>query len=269
MLLGNSITKCQKLVDVIPRLQQAFQKKARILELDDVVSKATATAAASAKVFPLFNPAVEKGVWKTVPLNEERLAAVLVALVSYDNKPSLIYTTRSDHLPSHQGEVSFPGGHFDPRYDNTLEDTAIREAKEELMGPESFPWDDIYIIGRATPLPSIRGTPVTPIIAVLPYEVQSTRIDNDNTDDGGDGTNSDSSFAGHHPTIFPGSPDEVDDVFCVSIDELLEVETTELSNRFKMDIPVFPTRENKKIWGLTAVVTRPLLHKLFKPILQT
>ena len=265
------VRRCQKLVDAIPRLQQAFQKKARILELDDVVSKATATATASSKVFPLFSPVVEKGVWKTVPLNEERLAAVLVALVSYDNKPSLIYTTRSDHLPSHQGEVSFPGGHFDPRYDGTLEDTAIREAKEELMGPASFPWDDIQIIGRATPLPSIRGTPVTPIIAVLPYEVQSTTIDDNNTDDDGDNTKSDSSSAGHHrpTTIFPGSPDEVDDVFCVSIDELLEVETTELSNRFKMDIPVFPTLGGKKIWGLTAVVTKPLLHKLFKPILLT
>jgi len=257
------IRRCQKLVDAIPRLQQAFHKKARILELEDVVSKATATATASSKVFPLFNsPAVEKGVWKTVPLNEERLAAVLVTLVSYNNKPSLIYTTRSNHLPSHQGEVSFPGGHFDSQYDSNLEDTAVREAKEELLGPETFPWDDIHILGRATPLPSIRGTPVTPIIAVLPYEVQSTTDDNIDED-----SKSSNSNSGRHPTIFPGSPDEVDDVFCVSIEELLEVETTEPSNRFKIDIPVFPTHDNKKIWGLTAVVTKPLLHKLFKPVL--
>jgi nudix motif 8 len=226
------------------------------LELDGVASivSAAATTTANSRVFHLFTPSVEKSVWKTVPLNEERQAAVLVTLVCYKNKPALIYTTRSNDLPTHQGEVSFPGGHFDSTQDKTLEETAVREAKEELMGPVSFPWDDITIIGRATPLPSILGTPVTPIIAVLPYEVQSTP----------DGSGSDSVL---HPTIFPGSPDEVANVFCVTIEDLLEIEATEPSDRFKMNIPVFPTHDNKKIWGLTAVVTRPLLHNLFKRVL--
>ena len=104
-----------------------------------------------------------------------------------------------------------------------------------------YPWSDVEIIGRTTPVPSIKGTPVTAIIGLLPYEVSSSS--------------------------FPGSPDEVDEVFCVSLEKLLEIETTEPSERFKANIPVFPPgKEDHKIWGLTAVVARPVLHKLLKPV---
>lgn len=125
--------------------------------------------------------------------------------------------------------------------DETLEDTALREAKEELLG-EEYPWEKIEIIGRASSLPSIKGTPVTPIIGVFPAEIS------DNT--------------------FPGHSGEVDDVFCVGLQDLLEMETYDYSERFRSNIPEYPAGEKRKIWGLTAVVTRPLLHKLLKPVFQ-
>eukprot|EP00536_Pseudo-nitzschia_multiseries_P007512 jgi/Psemu1/195795/e_gw1.177.78.1 len=200
--------------------------------------------------FPLFSPTTERTIWKHTPVNREREAAVLVPLVSCGGQPSLLFTTRSSRLREHASEVAFPGGHFDEATDASLEATAIREAREELLGDEdeteaeaeTFPWGKVEIIGRASPLPSISGMPVTPVIAVLPGEIT------------GD--------VGH---TFPGRPGEVEDVFCVSLQELLAVETSQRSERFRTDVPVFRAKKGKKIWGLTAIITRPLLHKLFKP----
>jgi 8-oxo-dGTP pyrophosphatase MutT (NUDIX family) len=221
--------RSKQLLEAIPKIKSLYQKG---------LSKEFDNA------FPLFTPKAHRHVWKTVPINNERQAAVLVPLVDYNNKISLLFTTRSSELPTHASEVSFPGGHFDTTVDQTLEDTAIREAQEELLGDDKYPWqlsDGVEIIGKATPLPSIKGTPVTPVIAVLPYKIDDT--------------------------TFPGCPGEVQDVFCVSLEELLEVETTEPSERFQGNIPVFYSKEgDKKIWGLTAVVCRSLLHKLFKPV---
>jgi NUDIX domain len=205
-------------------------------------------------------------------------ASVLVPLVSYGGEVSLLYTVRAGHLSSHASEVAFPGGHFDEKLDETLVDTALREAQEELVmmtppqprGGEThgergddynksndhsniYPWDEVTILGTTTPLPSITGTPVTAVIGIFPYEIDQT--------------------------TFPGSPDEVDDVFCVSLRELLNVESSERSERFRTHVPVFPVSANKdgsnnananansrRIWGLTAAITRPLLHKLFQPV---
>lgn len=218
---SSSLVECKTLSAALPRLQEVFDNNSNI---DDV--------------FPLFTPKANELVWKTVELDPERTAAVLVPLVSYEGVPSLLFTMRSSHLPTHANEVSFPGGHFDDSTDENLEATAVREAQEELLG--DYPWDKVQILGKATPLPSIRGTPVTPVIGVLPFEISAD--------------------------TFPGNPGEVDGIFCVSLEDLIAMETNDYSERFRSKIPVFPAGENKQIWGLTAVITRPLLHKLFKPV---
>lgn len=161
---------------------------------------------------------------------------MLVPLVSFQGEPSILYTTRSLNM-SHPGQVSFPGGHLEEDVDNSLEDTAVREAQEELLG--DYPWDDVHILGRSTALPAMSGTPVTPIIGVLPYEIDAN--------------------------TFPGNPEEVDEVFVVSLKELLAIENTERLQRLKHDVPVFHRQHGERIWGLTAVITKPLLHNLFKP----
>lgn len=214
--------RCKALEKAIPRLKSLFDDKT--IKLKD-----------NERVFPLFSPKIQEAIWRTSDLNSKREAAVLVPLVSYKGQPSLLYTTRSKTIPTHPNEISFPGGHRESS-DASLEDTAIREAQEELLG--DYPWDEIEIIGKTTPLPSLNGTPVTPVIGVLPFEI---------TND-----------------TFPGNPSEVEDVFTVSLLSLTKIETSEPSNRFKSNIPVFTTTEGKRIWGLTAVITRPLLHKLFK-----
>lgn len=220
---SSSLVECKIISAALPRLKEVF-----------------AEGSNSDNIFPLFGLKANELVWKTVKLNLERRAAVLVPLVSYEGIPSLLFTTRSSNLPTHANEVSFPGGHFDESTDERLEDTAIREAQEELLG--DYPWDEVEILGSATPLPSIRGIPVTPIIGILPYEISAD--------------------------TFPGDQGEVDEIFCVSLEDLISMETNEYSERFRSKIPVFPAGENKRIWGLTAVITRPLLHKLFKPVFR-
>ena len=220
------------------------QRYIRSKVLDKAIPKLRgrfARLANSDGAFPIFSPSVHDMVWNTVPKLSERQAAVLVPLVSYNGAPSLLFTTRSSKLRSHASEVSFPGGHFHEGVDSCLEDTALRECQEELLG--DYPWHDIEIIGRATAVPSLGGIPVTPIIGVLPYEITDC--------------------------TFPGNADEVVDIFCVELTELLAIEMMERPpavSRFKTMIPSFPTAAGQRIWGLTAVVTKPLLHKLFKPV---
>src|SRR5204862_2321888 len=46
-----------------------------------------------------------------------RPAAVLVALFEADSEANIILTKRPDTMPSHQGEISFPGGGLRPGID--------------------------------------------------------------------------------------------------------------------------------------------------------
>ncbi len=63
--------------------------------------------------------------------NRSNAAAVLVPLFERDGELHVIYIRRSDDVASHRGQVAFPGGRVDP-VDNTLVDTALREAHEEV-----------------------------------------------------------------------------------------------------------------------------------------
>ena len=60
-----------------------------------------------------------------------RLASVLVGVVDREPGATVLLTLRSAHLPSHPGQVAFPGGRADAG-DATVIDTALREAREEI-----------------------------------------------------------------------------------------------------------------------------------------
>ena len=60
-----------------------------------------------------------------------RNSAVLVPLVEKSNGTKIILTIRSNDLPSHAGQISFPGGKVDAEDKNPVE-TAYREAFEEI-----------------------------------------------------------------------------------------------------------------------------------------
>lgn len=75
-----------------------------------------------------------------------RLGGVLLMLYCLDDELHLLLTRRRDDLPSHAGQVSFPGGRHEPP--ETLLLTALRETHEEVgVTPEK-----LEILGEMSPL---------------------------------------------------------------------------------------------------------------------
>jgi 8-oxo-dGTP pyrophosphatase MutT (NUDIX family) len=62
-----------------------------------------------------------------------RRAAVIVPIILRD-EPVLLFTRRTEHLPSHAGQICFPGGTYHVS-DETLIRTALRELQEEIGVP--------------------------------------------------------------------------------------------------------------------------------------
>jgi len=63
---------------------------------------------------------------------ERRASAVLVPLFEEGGEARIILTKRPETMPSHQGEIAFPGGKLEPGLDHDLRATALREASEEI-----------------------------------------------------------------------------------------------------------------------------------------
>ncbi|MGH9041681.1 MAG: NUDIX hydrolase [Acidimicrobiia bacterium] len=59
-------------------------------------------------------------------------AAVLVPLFEEDGAVRVVLTKRPDTMPSHRGDIAFPGGKVHPEVDRSLLDAALREAQEEV-----------------------------------------------------------------------------------------------------------------------------------------
>src|SRR5581483_5062478 len=70
-------------------------------------------------------------------LADVQAAAVLMPLYEADGEARVILTRRPDTMPSHRGDVAFPGGKFHPEVDATLRDAALRECEEEIGLPRS------------------------------------------------------------------------------------------------------------------------------------
>jgi 8-oxo-dGTP pyrophosphatase MutT (NUDIX family) len=61
-----------------------------------------------------------------------RPAAVLLPLFEEDGEVRLVLTRRPETMPSHRGEIAFPGGKVEPTVDLDARDAALREAEEEI-----------------------------------------------------------------------------------------------------------------------------------------
>ena len=93
-----------------------------------------------------------------------REAAVLIAITDRP-EPGVILTVRREHMRTHAGQVSFPGGRLDPGEDAVI--AALREAEEEI----GLPAAKVELWGTADPYRTITGFAVTPVVGLVPPDL--------------------------------------------------------------------------------------------------
>jgi len=90
-----------------------------------------------------------------------RAAAVLVPIVLRD-EPTVMLTERSHDVPSHPGQISFPGGKMEA-HDATPIDCALREAREEIGLTAAF----IEPLGFLDSYRTGTGFQISPVVALV------------------------------------------------------------------------------------------------------
>lgn len=160
-----------------------------------------------------------------------REAAVLMPFrIDADGQLELIFTKRRDDLPSHAGQISFPGGSSDPEDEDHVA-TALRESEEELAIPPSA----VQVIGALEPMSTfVSDFAVYPIAGLVDPSVE----------------------------LVP-NPGEVDTVFSVRVAELIEVREHRELKRGTMS---FKTEAYEThgglIWGVTGYILGQLLDRV-------
>ena len=97
--------------------------------------------------------------WTRAGVSATRPAAVLVAVVEHP-EPTVILTQRTAGLPSHAGQIAFPGGKIDPDDDGPL-GAALREAEEEVGLARQF----VDPIGYLDLYLTLSGFRILPVLA--------------------------------------------------------------------------------------------------------
>ena len=98
-----------------------------------------------------------------IPGDGHKPAAVLIPIQERQDGDYLVLTKRADHLPTHKGQIAFPGGRVDAG-DADVVQTALRESQEEIgIDPER-----VRILGRLDEFTAGYGLIVTPVVGVIP-----------------------------------------------------------------------------------------------------
>lgn len=157
-------------------------------------------------------------------------AAVLIAIVKRP-QPTVILTQRTSHLPTHAGQIAFPGGKVDA-HDGGARPAALREAQEEV-GLEAQ-WVDV--IGELPVYTTGSAFLVTPVVALV-----------------------------EPGFVLRPNPSEVDDVFEVPLRHLMNPAhhqhhegEREGQRRHWLSMPYQDGHQLRFIWGATAGMLRNL-----------
>ncbi len=150
-------------------------------------------------------------------------SAVLILLYEKNGDICFTLTERTQTVEHHRGQISLPGGAMES--DEKMESTAVRETQEEI----GINADDIEIIGSLSPLfIPVTGFIITPFIGFINIDF-----------------------------VTDPAPDEVENVFSVSLDELLNDKNKLHEKRnlrgYNVDVPYFLLC-GQKVWGATAMI---------------
>jgi len=91
-----------------------------------------------------------------------REAAVLLPIIDRPDELTLLLTQRTQHLSSHAGQISLPGGSREPE-DATPVDTALRETREEV----GILPGEVSVVGAMDCYETRTGFLITPIIGIV------------------------------------------------------------------------------------------------------
>lgn len=91
----------------------------------------------------------------------QRRAAVLFPLVDRGQGWHVILTQRPETMPSHPGQIAFPGGKCE--LNETASDAALRETEEEI-GVSPI---DVKLIGRLPSFDAVSDFRVTPFVGIV------------------------------------------------------------------------------------------------------
>jgi len=100
---------------------------------------------------------------KKLNITELKKSAILIPIYPEAKSFQILMTARSKKLNHHRGEMSFPGGKFDPSTDITLKDTALRETYEEI----GIHKNNIEILGSLDDFPTFTGYTIRSFIGVI------------------------------------------------------------------------------------------------------
>lgn len=154
---------------------------------------------------------------------------MLVPIVDDGGPARLLLTRRTEKLPTHKGQVAFPGGMSDPG-DRDLVDTALRETEEEIGLPRAH----VEVLGELDDFPT-----VTDAVAVTPVVARIARL----------------------PAL-RAAPDEVARIFTIPLSVLQRPEGWRMQEVERGGI-VYPLYffdwDGESLWGLSAYITLHLL----------
>jgi 8-oxo-dGTP pyrophosphatase MutT (NUDIX family) len=103
-------------------------------------------------------------------------AAVLLPLYEHNGQTHVLFTVRSELVEHHKGQISFPGGAWDPT-DPDLAHTAVRETFEEI----GVAIDHVELIGQLDEMITISNFLVRPFVGRItqpgPYPFAHSEIE--------------------------------------------------------------------------------------------
>ncbi len=130
--------------------------RAALAHTSDVAPRPMTSLELPFKVEKILTPALMRSL---------RPAAVLVPVMRRGTELTVLLTRRADHLRSHKGQISFPGGRRDEE-DTSSAATALREAQEEV----ALPPDSVEVIGYLDDYPTVTRYLVTPVVGIVSGE---------------------------------------------------------------------------------------------------